>query len=184
MAALGQFQAHRYEEAAASFAAVEAECPPALTTFWVMAKTRRAGALFAMRRWGDALALLDELTADKESLAKIDRQRFPDEVATIYSTRAGCLEMLERWSEARKCVADLIEEVGSGITPTQRFYVADAYLLQAKAAVARRAFSTAFKAIDAALAQCASVDDPEIAKVRRQAEELQQSLQARVRTAD
>jgi len=183
MAALREFKAGRYEDAATSFAAVEAETPPTLTTFRVMAKNRRAGALFAMRRWNEALAVLDELAADKESLARIDRERFPDEVATLYSARSGCLEMLERWPEARDSVADLIKEVGSGNTPTQRFYVADAYLLEAKAAVARRAFSAAFKAIDAALAQSANSDDPQMTKVRRQAQELKQSLQARVRPA-
>ena len=184
MAALAQFKAGRYEDAVASFAAVEAESPPALTTYRVLAKARRAGALFALNRWSDALVLLDELVADKESLAKINRERFPDEVATIYSARAGCLEMLQRWPEARECVTDLIEEVQDGNTPTQRFYLADAYLLRAKAAVARRDFSTAFAAIDASLAQCASGNDDQTTKVRRQAEELYESLKARVRTID
>jgi hypothetical protein len=182
IAALGQLRAGRYSEAAASFAAVEAECPPTFTTYRVLAKSRRAGALFALRRWSEALVLLDELVADTGSLATIDRQRFPDEVATIYAARAGCLEMLKLWTRARDSVADLIAEVGSGETPRQRFYVADGYLLQAKAALARREFSTAFRAIEAAITQCESVEYPGVAKVRRQAEELQQSVQARVRT--
>ena len=97
--------------------------------------------------------------------------------------RAVCLEELKRLTKAREAVADLIEEVGTGATATQRGYVAQAYLLQARTAEARGRFDEAFKAIEAAIAQCSGGNDPELMTMRQEAEHAQQALQWRVRSA-
>lgn len=177
--ALRQFQDKRYEDAAASFAAVEAACPPELTGLFVMAKSRRAGALLARKRWAEALAVFDELAADSGGFGSAALS--PDAVPTIHWGRAVCLEQLGRLTEACKAVGPLIDEVGSGTTPAQREYVAGAYLLQARIAEARGRFDDAFKAVDAAITQCSNANDPRLKTVLREAEQMQQALRARVR---
>jgi tetratricopeptide (TPR) repeat protein len=181
--ALRQFKDRQYEQSAVSFARVEAACPEELTDYFVMAKSRRAGALFAMKRWADALSILDELVADSDRLVRFPRERRPDELATIYWTRAVCLEQVGRLPAACDAVGSLIGEVGSGTTPTQRLYVAGAYLLQAKAAEARRRFDEALKAVDAAIAQCSRGDEAELKSELHRAEEMRDRLRARVRPA-
>ena len=104
------------------------------------------------------------------------------EVASIYWGRAVCLEELKRLTKAREAVADLIEEVGTGATATQRGYVAQAYLLQARTAEARGRFDEASKATEAAIAQCSGGNDPELMTMRQEAEHAQQALQWRLRS--
>jgi hypothetical protein len=77
-----------------------------VTNIGVLAKSRRAVALWDLGRYGEAAALLDELAADKGSLAKIVRDSpNTDEVATIYITRIRCHEELGHWPKVHACVA-------------------------------------------------------------------------------
>jgi tetratricopeptide (TPR) repeat protein len=176
-AGLGQLQNEQFEAAAESFAALEAILPPHWTTQVVMAKSRRAAAFIGMRRWDEALALFDELIADPEALRRFPRDRFPDEVATIYWGRPVCLEQLGRLDEACDAVPALIEEVGSGTTATQREYVGGIYLLQAKAAEANGQFDRALKAVDAAITHCSRTDDPQLKTLLQDATEMRVALQ-------
>jgi hypothetical protein len=93
------------------------------------------------------------------------------------------LAELGQLSAACRTIADLIEEVGSGTTPIQRLCVAQAYMLQAKHAEARGQFDEAVKALDAAIAHCSRDDEPDLRKSLHEAEQMKQSLQARVRPA-
>jgi tetratricopeptide (TPR) repeat protein len=179
---LRHLRAREFEAAAASFAAADAELPPNFRNRHVMAKSRQAAALLGMARWSEALAVLDQLVADRETLADFPREQFPDEVASVYWGRAVCLEELKRLAKAREAVADLIEEVGTGATATQCGYVAQAYLLQARTAEARGRFDEAFNAIEAAIAQCSGRNEPEMTTIRHEAEQAQQALQWRVRS--
>ncbi len=189
-AAMREYKAKQYEQAAASFAAVEAECLPQLVVYFVQAKTRRAACFLARARWAEALAIFDELSAARETLAAFDRELLDpelsdsslvDEIATIYWSRCVCLEQLGRLREACARGAELIERVGTGTTPKQRSYVAGLYLLQAKYAVTRKQFNKAFKALDATIAQCSTTDTPDAKRTLREAEEMRRDLQARVR---
>jgi hypothetical protein len=94
-----------------------------------------------------------------------------------------CLAELGQLSAASRATADLIEEVGSGMTPVQRMCVAEAYKVQARSAEARGRFDEAVTALDAAIAHCSRNDDPDLRINLREAEQMKQSLQARVRPA-
>ncbi len=183
LAAQEHYRNKLYEKAVAGFAAVEAGCLPGLASLFVMAKVRRGASFMALKRWGDALGVFDELAAEIDELPGFDRTRLPDRVATIYWSRSVCLEQLGRMTEACARIADLIEEVGSGTTSTQRNWVASAYLLQARAAQARGRFDEAHRAIDAAITQCSGTDEPELRSTLHDAEQMKQALQARVRPA-
>jgi tetratricopeptide (TPR) repeat protein len=178
---LRQLQTREFEAAAASFAAADAALPPNLRNRHVMAKSRQAAALLGMARWREALAVFDELVADRQTLANFPREQFPDEVASIYWGRAVCLEEVKQPTKARSAVADLIEEVGTGATATQCGYVAQAYLLQARTAEAGGRFDEALKATEAAITQCSGRSEPELTTVRHEAEQAQQALRWRVR---
>ncbi|MGO9900032.1 MAG: hypothetical protein ACLP0J_10130 [Solirubrobacteraceae bacterium] len=180
--AMELYRNKQYEKAAASFAAIEAECSPGFEGIFVMAKARRGASLMALKRWREALRVYDEIVADSERLAAFDSER-SDLIASIYWARPVCLEQLGRRTEACNRVADLIEAVGSGTTPTQRDYVAGAYLLQARAAEARGRFNEAERAINSAIAQCSRTDEPELRSTLHEAEQMKQSLHARVRPA-
>ncbi len=179
-AAMDLYRNKQYEQAAASFAAIEALCPPGVAGIFVSAKARRGASLMALQRWREALKVYDELVADSQRLAAFDSAR-SDLIASIYWARPVCLEQLGRRTEACNRVADLIEAVGSGTTPAQRNYVAGAYLLQARAAEARGRFSEAERAIDAAIAQCSRDDEPELRSTFHEAEQMKSAIQARVR---
>lgn len=185
MAAMEIFRAGRYEQAVGAFAAVEAECRyDTVTNIRALAKSRRAVALWELGRYGEAAALLDELAADKEALAKIVRASpHTDEVATIYRNRIVFHEELGHWPKVHACVADLIDEVGTGATPTQRKYVAMAYMSQAQAAIAERRYRAAAAALDAATAQSATApQDRTMLALRREARERKRAL-PKVRSA-
>lgn len=137
-----------------------------------------------LSRHDEAAALLDELASGKDALAKIVRDSpQTDEVAAIYSTRILCHEELGHWPKVHGCVADLINEVGSGSTPAQRRYVAMAYLSQARAARAQRRYDVAAVALDAAVTQSATVPGhPTMQALRREAQQRERDL-PRVRRA-
>ena len=116
-------------------------------------------------------------------MSEFPRDLFPDEVASVYWGRAVCLEQLGRLAEASRASSLLIEEVGSGATPTQRFYVAGVYVLQAKTAEAQGRFTDALRALDAAVAYCARFEDPDLKAPLHEAEQMQAAIRYRVRPA-
>lgn len=179
-------------KAAKTFAAAEAEMErvPGMFRMLVLLRARYGWTLYELRRPDLALEVFDRAIAVIEKVKAAGafednddfRVRRPDEIAHIYWGRARSLESVRRVDEALDAIAALIQEVGSGATSVQRSYVADAYLMQARIAEKRGRFDVAFKAIDQAIARCAGHDEPELKESLRDAEQMQQSLRARVQT--
>ncbi len=182
-----QFRRRRFGKAAEFFAAAEAEIEGFRECFnWVVTfRLRRAFCLYALSRWGEALAIFEGLIADHRKLKAAGLEdvyngdRFPDEIPAIYWTRVLCLRDLGRLREARDAIPDLIEQIGSGTTPTQRAYLGDAYLLQARVAESESDYEQALRAADSALAHCSGYDEPWVEEARNEAEQLREVLQAR-----
>jgi tetratricopeptide (TPR) repeat protein len=147
---------------------------------WVVVRNRRAAALMSRHRWQEALSVYDELISEREILERVPREVLPDEVAAIYSGRALCLEKLGRLNEARDALPALIEEIGTGTGPNQQHFLADAYVLQARAAAANGQLTQSLAAIAAATALCSGVDDPGVRRTLRDAQALERSVRARV----
>ncbi len=167
------------------------ECPPQLAFYFVQAKSRRATCFLARVRWAQALSIFVELAGDTEMLTAFDRRcrelplradsALHNEIATIYWSRCVCLAELARLREAYALGGELIERVGTGMNATQRSYVADLYLLQAKYAKSRKQSSKALEMLDASIAQCSTIDPPDANRVMREAEQMRHDLQAHVR---
>jgi len=181
-----QFRRRRFAKAAELYAAAQAEIErfPECANWVVMFRLRRAFSYYAVERFDEALTIFDQLIAEQEKLKAagrdglFNRARFPDEIPSIYWSRALCLEALGRLEDARDAIPGLIEEIGSGATPKQRSYLGDAYLLQAKVAESQGNHEQALKATDAALAHCARYDEPWVAQARHDAEQMQQAIKA------
>ncbi len=188
---LRQLQEEEFEKAAATFGAVEAallsvgtegHVSSDLIAGFVSAKIRRAAAMLGMLRWDEALAIFEELFAEVQARPGFVRDAAPDVVPSIYWGRAVCLKELGKLTEACAAVAPLIEAVGTGTTPTQRAYVAGAYLLQASAAEVGGRFGEALKAVEAAIAQCSGAKEPQLIATLHEAERRRQALTARDRS--
>jgi tetratricopeptide (TPR) repeat protein len=74
---VAQVKSEQFEKAAESFAAAEAAVPEKQNSYRVLVKGHRAGALFATRRFDEALAIYEELIADPESLARFPPGTLP-----------------------------------------------------------------------------------------------------------
>ena len=150
------------------YVAAEAEIEDDFGCFnWLLAfRNRRAAALYTVKRWNESLAVLDGLISDMRKLEAaglghvFQSEDRPDEIPTIYWTRAVCLDELGRRTEARDAIGDLIEQIGSGATPTQRAYLGDAYVLQARIAESQGQHAQASAAVDAALRHSERYDEP------------------------
>ncbi len=148
-------------------------------------RIRRGFSLFRVRRLDEALEIFDRLVADQKKLkaAELDvfpRDRWPDELPALYWSRAMCLNALGRLLEARDALPDLIEEIGSGTTPTQREYLGGAYILQAKVAESEGDYEQALRALDAVLAHCGRYDEEWVDRLRQPAERQKKILVRRM----
>jgi len=148
------------------------------------AKTRRAGCLLATEQYARALAVFDELADERERAELIDGERFPGQVGSILWSRAVCLEQLGRLGEAHDRAQELLEAIGDGAGLAERHYVAEAYVLTGKYAMARREYGRAHQALDVAIGKCMAEDDADFDTTRRQAEELKASIRKYVRVKD
>jgi tetratricopeptide (TPR) repeat protein len=179
------FRARKFEKAAEAFAAAEAEIKgvPALRIWEWRFQIRRAASLRQLKRMDEALAILDKLVADQKKLKAANlhpfpRDKWPDELPTMYWSRLSCLYELGRLAEARDAIPDLIEEMGSGSTPTQRHYLGSAYFLQASVAQSEGDYDQALRAIDAVLAHCGRHDEEWAEPLRRIAAKRRKSVVA------
>jgi tetratricopeptide (TPR) repeat protein len=174
-------QRRRFEQAAAEFAAAEEGFSQYLTHYESagIARVRRAVALGSLQRYDEALEILDALIASPISFPD-----FPDELPSIYWSRAVYLQQLGRVDEADGAAEELLAKAGSGATPKQRGFVAQAFLLQAQSAEATGRLDDALAAAEAAIAQCSIVENPSRrSEVLGAAEPLRASLLERVKRA-
>jgi len=169
---------HDYIAALAIAEAVQAELPPDARQQMVAARAQQGDALMGLKRWKEALPIWEELIAELEQgRAELGRHS----QMRVYWARAVSLQELGRLPEAERAAAQVIKLVGTTRTTTERSHIAHAYEIQAVSAAGAGRYEAAINAFDAAIAQCAGTDDPELNRVKPILERKRQMLVTHVR---
>ena len=181
------FEARKFEDAArcSHLAAFTLARIPSVAIIGLHARAGEGRSLVMLGRYDEALAPLDDAVQGVPKLPglleltrpELRGTRMLDTLAKAAVLKVHALEQLGRTDDADTTAQFVIEEFGSGATPTQRFAVTKALIDRARYARQRGDLDRALAAIDAAIAQSsANTDDRAIERVHSAALDAQRIL--------